>query len=64
MLCHVNGPVRVLFKTRLIFPCINDPIVYDAILRRRHATSSNEDFDIFSPLSVLNRVSVTTNIYL
>ena len=35
------------------FPHIKGPIVYDATLRTHHATSSNKDFHIFLPLSVL-----------
>ena len=34
-------------------PCKDHNIVYNTILRAHHTTSSNEDFRIFLPLSVL-----------
>ena len=32
MLTRINGPVRLLFKTRLIFPGINGPITASRVL--------------------------------
>ena len=52
----IGGQVTTLRSPTVLLKSYTGDIIhiaYDAILRARHATTSNEDFRIFSPLSVL-----------